>query len=490
MIGRYEFLKLLGGGGAVYGGREHGDLGLTHEVAIKVLGATHQELGGRATFADEARILSRIAHPCVVPIRNFAVLDDEVLGEVPVIVMPQVHGLKLSTLLLRMREHDLFLPLPATLHLLLQLADALETVHGATDEQGRALQLVHRDLKPGNLMVSAQGDLRVLDFGIAWASGRSMEKTRGVVKGTLRYLSPEQLLDEAPDARSDLYSLGAVAFEMLVGEPFVATEGSPVTSAVLRALLETRLVDRLPDLRGQLAATHGLSSSQAEHVTDLLVRVLQTDRERRFPHARALSAALESVAVGQPVRRGRRWLAAVVGGLPVTDGSWASAPSSLAPVVEAAEVAAPEVGRSWWVPVVVLVALSVAVALLIPRTRPQEIQLAEPFVELPVAKPATATVQITHAPPLRAAQSGARVFRAELTGGASECVPRLQMRAAAGGAWMTRPMRGEGASWELRLDPGELDAFVGGIEYWIRCGSGQATEAQWGSAQDPALLTL
>jgi len=491
-IGRYEFLELLGvgGGGAVYAGREHGELGVTHEVAIKVLGSSHRGHDGWATVAAEARVLSRVAHPCVVPIRDLVLIEDEVLGQVAVLVTPRVRGLKLSTLLHRMRERALLLPLPATLHLLLQLVDTLETVHGACDDQGRPFEMAHRDLKPGNLMISAQGDLRVLGFGLAWEGETPQGQNGGMDREPLRYVGPEQLADQEPDARSDLFSVGAVAFEMLVGEPLVEADRGVLTGGELRSLLEIRLVERLPTLRLQLASDHGLSVSQTEHISDLLVRLLQVDRALRFSHARALSVSLESLAVGQPLRRGRRWLAAVVGGLSVTDESWRPARVSLRQVAETLEEPPPFTERAWWVPLLVILVLGLAAVLLRPRSEPQEIQVVDSLVELPVEKTFSATVEITHVPPLRTARSGARVFRVELTNGGSECVPRIQMRAAAGGAWLTRPMQGRGLSWTLRLEPQELETFVGGVEYWIWCGAGHGSEAQWRSREDPARLTL
>lgn len=499
-IGRYTFLELLGTGasGAVYRGREEGDLGLSHDVAIKVLGASYERLGGQGAFADEARTLARIAHPLVVPIRNFARLEDEYLGTLHVIVMPLVRGTKLSTLLRDCRSRGVLLPLPATLHLLLQLADALEAVHQATDEEGRPLQIVHRDLKPSNLMVSAQGDLRVLDFGIAWANQRIVEETQGLVKGTLRYLSPEQVSDQVPDGRADLYAVGAIAFEMLVGEPFVATEdGRNMTSAVLGALLQTRLVHRLPALQMQLREAHGLSAAEAEHVTDLLVRLLQTNRQQRFPHARALGAALDSLTEGRPLRRARRWLASVVAGTPVTDRSWVVAPARVE-VGEAPLVAADEPRGESRAPVLVALAVVALLGLLawqlltLPETSEERVTLADtPAEELPVAPEGEVPARIAHAPPLPMRPSGDRVFRVELHGDSLDCVPRLELRAATGGPWVTKPMQSSGTGWEVRVSFHELSALVGGADYWIWCGAGGAVPvAQWRSEEDPARLGL
>lgn len=500
-IGRYELVELLGkgGSGAVYRGREHGDLGLVHDVAIKILSPSYERMGGRAAFADEARMLARIAHPCVVPIRNFALLEDEALGELPAIVMPLVRGTKLSTLLRTCRREGVLMPLAASLHLLLQLADALEAVHSATDEDGHHLQIVHRDLKPSNLMVSPQGDLRVLDFGIAWANQREAEKTQNVVKGTLRYLSPEQIVGLEPDGRSDLYAVGAVAFEMLVGEPFVATkDGRDITGAVLGALLRTRLVDRLPALRLQLRAAHGLTQAEAEHVTDLLVRLLQTDRDKRFPHARALSAALDAVAEGRPLRRARRWLGRVAGGAPVAERADLTVPT---PVVDVAaddvedEVVDPPRDLVPWV-VAALVVLGVGVGWWAASGSPEPRRFAlvgaedtDPLPEAPPDAPTAAA--ITHAPPRPLRPSGDRVFRAELRGDNADCVPFLQLRSADGGPWVSKPMDGDDGQWEVRVAYHELAAYPGGAEYWIRCGSPERPPvATWRSEENPARLTL
>lgn len=502
-IGRYELLDLLGkgGSGAVYRGREHGDLGLTHDVAIKVLSASYERMGGRAAFADEARMLARIAHPCVVPIRNFTLLQDEDLGELPVIVMPLVRGTKLSTLLRTCRREGVLMPLAASLHLLLQLADALEAVHSATDEEGRHLQIVHRDLKPANLMVSPQGDLRVLDFGIAWANQREAEKTQNVVKGTLRYLSPEQIGGLEPDGRSDLYAVGAVAFEMLVGEPFVRTEDDrDITGAVLGALLRTRLVHRLPALRLQLREAHGLSQAEAEHVTDLLVRLLQTDRDKRFPHARALSAALDAVAEGRPLRRARRWLGRVADGAPVAERANLTVPT---PVVEDPDdEPSPSGGQDreprsvlpWLLAALVVAGVGLGWWASRWRPEPPRIRLmgAEAAVSLPEAPDdAPTTPTVTHAPPRPLPPSGDRVFRAELPRDGVDCMPFVHLRSVDGGPWVTKAMDGDDRRWEVRVAHHELAAFPGGAEYWIRCGSPEKPAvAAWRSAKNPARLPL
>jgi|GEM_PF-6724566 len=459
-LGRYEFLSRLGDG-AVYAGREHGELGLVHDVAVRVVGVADGAIGDLRGLAERARALAQIGHPCVVPIRDFAALEHDELGALQVIVSPLVAGVPLASVLRQCREQRLVLPLAATLHLLLQLTDTLEAVHDATDAQGRSLGLVHGSLSPSRLMISRQGDLRVLGFGVP----RSPKRCAPVPP------------DEAVDARSDLYAVGALAYQMLLGEPFAPTDGAPITADALQA-------------------SFGMSRGHAEHLADLLVRLLQTDRERRFPHARALRAALESVAPEARLRRGRRWLGAVASGLPVADRSRLE--GKLTPVVERAPepAPAPRSESSWAVPVgllVVCVAALGAAALWADDapSEPLAITQARTTAEINAATAKLPPLLIAHTPPLRGPESGDRVFRATVSGGTVDCVPRMQMRAVAGGRWVSRPMRGSGADWELPMTATELDAFAGAVEYWIRCGrSGLTPRASWRSPGSPHRLDL
>ena len=326
-IGDYEFVRRLGAGGAgtVYETKHHGAMGVVVPVAAKVLRGVGEAAGGRDALFDEARLLSRLQHPNIVRVRDLIVLQDDVLGELPTIVMDLVRGQTVGQLLKGVRVGGALLALGSIVHLLAQAASALGAVHGARDRQGTRLGVVHRDLKPSNLMVNRDGDLRILDFGIAWAEERRVSATRhGQIKGTLRYLSPEALGGLGVDGRTDLYSLGAVAFEMLAGERYVETPPGARSAQVLMALMDTRLPDRLPALRQALGVGRGLGPAEADPWVELLGRLLQLDPGQRLPDARALEVALAALQGRWPPHAGRSALTKLVRG----QGSELVGPSS------------------------------------------------------------------------------------------------------------------------------------------------------------------
>lgn len=279
-LGAFEILGPLGAGGMgeVYRGR---DTRLDREVAIKVLPERHAGDARRhERLLREARAASRINHPNVVTVHEVGEQDG-----LWYVVSELVEGRTVRDLLADGR-----LPPVRAAELGLQLAAGL----GAAHEQG----IVHRDLKPENLIVAADGRLKILDFGIARflddereaKAGAATETAEGAVLGTSGYSSPEQARGETVDPRSDLFSLGAILFEMLTGEPaFRGASAIEILSSVLRDdPLEREAARPLP-----------------EALCRLLGRCLAKSPSERFQSARDLAFALATAAAG-PGRRPRR----------------------------------------------------------------------------------------------------------------------------------------------------------------------------------------
>lgn len=204
--GRWRLDKPIGQGGmgTVWVGR---DLQLERMVAVKVLAQEHAQ---NPEFVDrfirEAQLLSRLNHPNIVTLYGVGRT-----GAQPFLVMRYLKGVPLSDHLGQP------MPVPVALALLRQLCAGLFAMHQAG--------ILHRDIKPANLLVSESGQLTILDLGIARPGDSSLTKT-GVVYGTVGYMSPEQMLGEKNlDGRSDLYSVGVVAWEMLSGrKPFESSD--------------------------------------------------------------------------------------------------------------------------------------------------------------------------------------------------------------------------------------------------------------------------
>jgi serine/threonine-protein kinase len=274
--GRYRIEAQLGAGGAgtVYRARH---LGLERAVALKVL-RTRERWGSRKRFEREARALAQLSHEHIV-----AVSDCGVDGDVPYLVMELLEGESLAARLERGA-----LPAELACDLLLQLLEGLSYVH----ERG----LVHRDLKPGNLFLerNAQGRerLKLLDFGLA----KLLQQTEdvavtlsGEVFGTPAYMPPEQITGESIDARSDVYSVGLVAFEMIAGRR--AFQGHEAE------LLRQHLVDPLPRL-SQLKSPPPAALAAA--LDPVLQRATDKDKTKRFAQAREMADALRAALPLRP----------------------------------------------------------------------------------------------------------------------------------------------------------------------------------------------
>jgi serine/threonine protein kinase len=230
-LGNYEILGPLGTGGMgeVYRAR---DQRLGRDVAVKVLpeavGASPDRL---ARFEREARTVAGLNHPNIVVLHS---IEDE--GGIRFLTMELVEGQVLSRLITAGG-----LPLSRILEISIPLTDALVAAH----ERG----VIHRDLKPGNVMVTRKGRVKVLDFGLAKAAERDAtpeDETlaptvvgpisgEGHVVGTAPYMAPEQLRGEAVDPRSDLFSMGIILYELATGRrPFQGDSNAEVTSSILR----------------------------------------------------------------------------------------------------------------------------------------------------------------------------------------------------------------------------------------------------------------
>ena len=263
--GRYELVEILGVGGmaTVWRGL---DRVLARQVAVKVLnGGLADDPRFAERFSREAQHAAMLAHP-----RIAMVFDSGVDQGSPYIVMELVSGRSLSTVLAEQPG----MPVERAVGIAAAVCEALQVAHAAG--------LVHRDVKPGNIMITHDGGVKVVDFGIARAGSSGSGLTQAAtVLGTAAYLSPEQATAGAVDARSDLYAVGCVLMEMLTGEPpFTAdtpvaiafrhvTEQAPLLSArrpgvppaldaVVRRLLAKNPAERPPDAataRAELLAT-------------------------------------------------------------------------------------------------------------------------------------------------------------------------------------------------------------------------------------------
>lgn len=215
VLGKWEIVRRLGSGGMadVYLAHARGEAGFQKLVAIKIMHG-HLARNQRAVdhFLDEARLAARIVHPNVVGIQDLGKIGNDY-----VIVMDYVEGVDLEKLLASARSGPRPVPINVGLGILCRICDGLNAAHKAVMPDGTPIGIIHRDVKSANVLVSKQGGVKVVDFGIAKAATQVHLTVAGETKGTPSMMAPEQRVGEQVDVRADVYSVAAVAYETLTG---------------------------------------------------------------------------------------------------------------------------------------------------------------------------------------------------------------------------------------------------------------------------------
>jgi serine/threonine-protein kinase len=235
IVGRYRLYEPIAAGGTatVHYGRMLGPAGFARTVAIKRL---HREYARDpefvAMFMDEARLAARVQHPNVVQTLDVVAAEGELF-----IVMEYLPAVSLSQLLLAAKSLDQRVPPAVAAAIVSGVLRGLHAAHEATDEDGEPLDIVHRDVSPQNVLVGADGTARVVDFGIAKATGRAAGVTReGQVKGKFAYMAPEQITNVGVSRQSDVFAASIVFWELLTGQRLFQAESEPaLLAAVLSA---------------------------------------------------------------------------------------------------------------------------------------------------------------------------------------------------------------------------------------------------------------
>jgi serine/threonine protein kinase len=281
---RYRLIRRIARGGMaeVFLAAHRGAAGFERRVALKKILPVYSGMEEfAALFRDEARVAAALDHSGIVQVYDFG----EHTGEY-YIAMEYVDGPDLEEVLDRCRRRGILPPVEAVLHIGHRLAGCLEYAHTRFDERGRALEIIHRDVSPPNVLIGVQGEIKLTDFGVAKSALREAMTRPGVLRGKYAYMSPEQVGQKAMDQRSDLFSLGTVLYEALTGvNPFEGSTDYQTMESVGAADVEPAGFLR-PDTPAELDR--------------ILVTCLEPDPQHRYQDAGALRRDLAALMLDYP----------------------------------------------------------------------------------------------------------------------------------------------------------------------------------------------
>src|SRR5438105_5402153 len=215
-FGKYPLLERIAVGGMaeVFVAKSFGAEGFQRLLAIKkILPTLGEDAEFIRMFVDEARLAVQLAHANIVQVLELGKHDESLY-----IAMEYISGRDLRQLMERFRKRQQPMPLPQACLIVAEVCEALDHAHRKRDAQGRPLGIVHRDVSPQNVLVSFDGEVKLIDFGIAKAESRLQKTQAGILKGKFSYMSPEQVKGDAVDGRSDIFAAGILLWELVCGE--------------------------------------------------------------------------------------------------------------------------------------------------------------------------------------------------------------------------------------------------------------------------------
>jgi tRNA A-37 threonylcarbamoyl transferase component Bud32 len=276
-MGRYQLIERIGEGGMaeIFFAVAHGAEGFVRHFVVKRM---HREISQNRSavdqFIDEAKLQARLVHSNIVPVFDFGKVGEEYF-----LALEYIHGRDVHQVVQKhVEQFGRPLDAPAAFYILHEVMVALAFAHAQTEKDGTPMDVVHRDVAPGNVLVSYQGEVKLTDFGIAKAERRVSRTEVGMVKGNASFMSPEQARGGIVDQRSDLFSAGLVLYHCLTAQPFYRGEtpmGNLLGAAIGPGTSQFGLIDQLP-----------LTAAQ------ILRRALAIDPDQRYPTAIAFGQDL------------------------------------------------------------------------------------------------------------------------------------------------------------------------------------------------------
>ncbi|MEO6775914.1 MAG: tetratricopeptide repeat protein [Kofleriaceae bacterium] len=272
-FGKYQLIRKIGTGGMaeVYLARTSVAQGLNKTLVIKKIHTAYaRSRQFVAMFVDEAKIALGLNHPNIIQVFDFGAVGDTYF-----LAMEYVEGIDLLKLLQEAAKARVRLPYGISAYIVQQMVKGLDYAHRKTDEFGEPLAIVHRDISPQNVLLSWDGGVKIVDFGIARA--RDVHEEQGVIKGKFAYMSPEQARGDAVDSRSDVFAAGIVLYELVCARPLFHGKGKEVLEMVKSGSIP-RPRDSAPEL--------------PESLERIILTALAFHRADRFQTARDLQHAL------------------------------------------------------------------------------------------------------------------------------------------------------------------------------------------------------
>jgi eukaryotic-like serine/threonine-protein kinase len=276
-FGRFELLKRLAGGGMgeVYLARQRGLDGFQKLLVIKTL-LPHlcEDEEFITMFKDEARLTGQLIHPNICQVFEFDQVDGTYY-----IAMEYLRGEDLRRLWKACETRGKPLRVPLICRVIADAAAGLDFAHSLRNQEGEPYHIVHRDISPQNLLVTFEGGVKVIDFGVAKAAGRAQHTRTGALKGKYSYMSPEQVAGQEIDGRTDIFALGIVLHELLTGRRLFKADSDVQTLERVR--------------KANVPPPSSINPQIPQSLDGLVLRALAKDREQRFQTAQEFRLALE-----------------------------------------------------------------------------------------------------------------------------------------------------------------------------------------------------
>ncbi len=276
-FGKYYLLDRIAAGGMaeVFRAKAFGVEGFERIVAVKrILPSIAADTDFITMFIDEAKLAVQLNHANIAQI-----FDLGKVGESYFIALEYVHGKDVRALFDRLVQLEERAPVELSCYVAMKICEGLDYAHHRRDPSGRPLELVHRDVSPQNMLISFEGDVKLIDFGIAKAAGKEGRTRAGILKGKFGYLSPEQVLGSEVDRRSDIFGVGIVLHELLTGERLFVGDSEFSTIEKVRS--------------AEITPPHLVNGDVSEGLSRIVMKALSRNPNKRYQTALGLQDDLQ-----------------------------------------------------------------------------------------------------------------------------------------------------------------------------------------------------